>query len=378
MNSNLNILNSSPDSGRVHFGSRALRSKFFRRFNLRSRLWAFVLCLTISLLAAVSPSLRAEKIYHIGNSHTIDMSPNWGLREMGKTQGVTIDNGWHIYGGHNLRSIVEAPTTANDGNVPPTTYGTWQTALAKNNWDIITLQTFGMDNGATTAKQEEQAAITLINYALDHNTDGTPPRFFLYTTWVSISNAPNSLDYSQEWERPFAGANNPFIHHTRVFNEWLKTEIATENLRGATVETIPVGEVMYEFDQAAKAGKIPGFSSAKDLYRDQNIHLNGLGSYLASLTVYSKIHGIDARLIGLPDKVKWAYNGFNDPRLNLDTCLIMANLVNKVLSRGAAVPVTLISLNATSLTLLTTETRNLIATIATQLKSRDSMAHPRN
>jgi hypothetical protein len=52
--------------------------------------------------------------------------------------------------------------------------------------------------------------------------------------------------------------------------------------------------VIYHFDQKAKAGEIPGFSGAAQLYRDR-YHMNNVGRYIAGLSMFSCILGIDPR-----------------------------------------------------------------------------------
>ena len=64
------------------------------------------------------------------------------------------------------------------------------------------------------------------------------------------------------------------------------------------IKFIPVGKVLYHFDQKAKSGKFPGFSGSGELYRDA-WHLNNVGRYIAGLTVFSQIFQIDP--VGIPD-----------------------------------------------------------------------------
>jgi hypothetical protein len=239
MKQNINKLSSPPPPWRGGSANKICRALCA----VPSRITAMLL--GICAIAA-PPAALAEKLYHVGNSHTIDFDPQYGFRVMGTQQGVNIDNGWHINGGKSLKFNAANPNVGNVGDVPAQPYGVWGTALAGNNWDVVTLQTFGADDGSTTPLQEAQGAMTLINYTLDNNTDGTPPRFFIYTSWTSQTAPAIPFNYSASYLRPFAGETAPYTDQSRAFHQYMKAKLATENLRGATVEVIPVGEVFLE------------------------------------------------------------------------------------------------------------------------------------
>ena len=61
---------------------------------------------------------------------------------------------------------------------------------------------------------------------------------------------------------------------------------------------IPAGDVLYELDQRMKAGKVPGFHGAGDLYKDY-IHLTDVGWYAVRYTFYATLYREDPR--GLPE-----------------------------------------------------------------------------
>jgi hypothetical protein len=255
----------------------------------------------------------AENIYHIGNSHTWDIQPSSGFRNMGESQGIQISNGWQIYCGHSLRAIVDEP----DSNcVDPSEYGLWQQALRDYTWDAIILQPYP----GHSAKEEEQAVKTLVQYSLD-NSGANPPVYYIYASWPT--NTDSNLvgfDYTTAWLEEF-GSKNEGWSASREFYEYLSEEIKSENL-DTEVNMILAGEVINEFHIASQSGDIPGFNGAGELYRDA-YHMNNIGKYLVSLTIYSQVFSAEPQSIGLIDD-------FYHEKLDEDLAGIIAELINKV------------------------------------------------
>jgi hypothetical protein len=215
-------------------------------------------------------------MYSIGNSHTYDFEPDRGFREIVSAESISFDNGWHIHCGSWLYNTWLYPDIV---CIEPLSFGKYPSALSSFPWDIITIQPFVGTQGFL----EKKAAIDFIDYALGfQNVDSVS--FFLYCTWPMNNSDPlDSFDFSQAWLKPYMDENDSTII-SRAFFSYLVDGVRAA-LPAAKVKFIPVGEVFYRFHESAKEGLIPGFSGAGELYRD-SWHLNNVGRYIASLTVF--------------------------------------------------------------------------------------------
>ena len=114
-------------------------------------------------------------------------------------------------------------------------------------------------------------------------------RIYLYETWHDRA---LSADFPEGW-----------VGRLRddLPNLWEGVLLrATLQENTEPVRLIPGGQVMAAFDRAARAGEIPGYSSAAGLFIDQ-IHFNDSGAYLMALTHYAVIRGVSPE--GLPATV---------------------------------------------------------------------------
>ena len=71
---------------------------------------------------------------------------------------------------------------------------------------------------------------------------------------------------------------------------------------------IPVGDVLFELDRRAKAGKVPGLKGVEELYVD-GIHFNNVGAFVVGTTFYATMFkkdptGADFRPYGPGTKQK--------------------------------------------------------------------------
>ncbi|GEM_PF-6603453 len=238
-----------------------------------------VICLSIFTIwytEKVIPQSKEYLMYSIGNSHTADFEPFSGFRSIATSEGIKLNNGWHINCGSSLYSIWLNPERT---CVEVNCYGRFLTALASEPWDIITVQPFVGSEGS----QEKEAAENIINYALS-NRKNDSISFFLYCTWPMNTSYPlTEFDFSQAWLKPYVNEKDDAVISREFFNYLVDS--VRNRFPKVKIGYIPVGEVFYLFHESAQKGLIPGFKSAGELYRDQ-WHLNNVGRYIASLTVY--------------------------------------------------------------------------------------------
>ena len=127
------------------------------------------------------------------------------------------------------------------------------------------------------------------------STDNTETDLFIYCTWPkNTGEGLADFDYSEAWLSEYF-REDTLRSVSEGFFDYLEKSV---NACCEDINFVNVGRVMYQFDQKAKSGRIPGFSGAGALYRDR-LHLNNVGRYIAGLTMFSSIFGIDPR--GIPD-----------------------------------------------------------------------------
>jgi hypothetical protein len=86
----------------------------------------------------------------------------------------------------------------------------------------------------------------------------------------------------------------------RAFFEHVAQMVRADNPTIKAPFVIPVGEVMYEINNAIMSGDITGYNSIWDIYAD-TIHLNHqVGSYVAGLTTYASVFFADPRGTAVP------------------------------------------------------------------------------
>lgn len=223
---------------------------------------------SLAVLGLLPLSASAEAIYYIGNSLTWDAGLSSRVEPYAGERGHEVTTGHHIRCNQSLDYIWNNPTDVCVSSPAP--YGTHGNALPNFEWDVVTLQPF------QDVLDGEAGAINRIGQFIEA-TEGSP-QYYVYSAWMNGANSP-SFDYSTRWDRD-ASVGGTF---TRDWFEQLMT-----GLDGTDVLMIPIGDVLYEVDQRAKAGNLPGLNSARDLYRDDT-HLNVTGQNIAAWTVVSTV-----------------------------------------------------------------------------------------
>jgi hypothetical protein len=104
-------------------------------------------------------------------------------------------------------------------------------------------------------------------------------------------------DYLARWEAKYTGGWDA-TNETRDYFDALLREVrqATPELR-KPVLLVPVGHVMADLHAQMKAGKVPGWTSIYQFYKD-GIHLNEPGSYAVGCTYFATL--LQQSPVGLP------------------------------------------------------------------------------
>lgn len=265
-----------------------------RRYSPRDRC-AHTACLVITLaivqgvMVAVPSEACAASLrsYHIGNSLTWDSRPDWGLGKLAADAGHTLTTGYHIRCNSSLDYIAGHPS---DTCVTPNSFGYYTDALLNNTWDAVTLQPFGSAYTPSTPRMEYEGAKSLIQLARQ-NPDNLDTTFYLYTGWMSRTDAAN--DFYSAWHNSSPiDPDADLIRNAASFG-WVYDELTNDpDLAGVDLRMIPVGDVLAELDRRMTLGEIPGFAGVEDLYRD-DLHMNNLGWFAASNAVLSTLFRFD-------------------------------------------------------------------------------------
>jgi hypothetical protein len=234
----------------------------------------------VAVLQAAAP----VEVYHVGNSLTYHMISGDRFKIEAANRGINIDYGYHIRCGSGLRDIVTFPT---DTCVVPNAFGTFAQALPNNHWDNVTLQTYG--DSLSDAKTIIGQMITTTR----SRPDNANTQFYIYEDY------PQSLageDYSHAWPQPYDGTRRRTW--TRDYSNLLMTSLRKQ-YPDPTHQPIliPSGEVLYQLDQLAQAGQLPGVGGIEEWYGDE-FHLNTFGSFTTETTMFAVM--FKQNPVGLP------------------------------------------------------------------------------
>lgn len=280
---------------------------------------AFVLPLTLvcCLLPATTRADETLRVYYIGNSVT-DTVRYPALAELAQSRGVKIDWGRTMIPGAPLEWIYTHP---NDG-FQQEPYGTWSKALNEYAWDAVSLQPFdrrfhsvneqtGEDYGdlplickfaEMAAKQNPDVQIYILARWPRITSGGKNPPFDKndYDPAKPGSGADLSAadDFQARWTAPFKAEGwDQTNEAAEYFDQLLAAVREDATFLKKPPLLIPVGHVMAALDQKMRAGKVPGYTSIYQFYRDP-IHLGEAGSHLVGCTYFAAM--LKRSPVGLP------------------------------------------------------------------------------
>jgi hypothetical protein len=263
-----------------------------------------------------NPAPKTLRAFFIGNSVT-DTIRYDQLGELVASRGHKYEHGRHMIPGSPLFLLWDASEKNNGFKVDK--FGYSQQALTSFAWDAVSFQPF--DRGIFDAKEGD---LTIINrYIKLAQAKNPDTQFYIYARWPRMyeggkgasfdkndydptkpgSGADVSKidDYAKQWTRTFnEGGWWDGSNETRNFFETLLIEVRKSNptLKKKPL-IIPVGEAMNDINVLMKEGKIPGYTTIYNFYRD-GIHLNEPGSYLVACTFYATM--LRESPVGLPSE----------------------------------------------------------------------------
>lgn len=270
--------------------------------------------LFFGLLWPICTQSAPQKAYFLGNSFTWDSQPNNISTATTFPNGIEQEIGWGIYSGKSLtfivdeeedgkgiknhmKSVREEAAVAYDYKPDLPHTGDFVIDLPGEAWDVISMQphTYG---GGLFLESEIAAAKTVIDTARLNNANACTT-FFIYGPWAFQEGPDKNEDrtYSENWLSAYnqSNLNDGKLPNVRqAFRGLYWDQVKAENPE-ATVNWIPVGEVLYRIDQELQKGVISGISGAWDLFDEFGVHLadtdsNGIaGRYISHITTLSTI-----------------------------------------------------------------------------------------
>lgn len=269
--------------------------------------------------------LKRIRIYYIGNSVT-DTVQYGKLAEMALKRGFKFEWGRQMIPGAPLSWIYQHP----DDGFREDPYGTYKQALPNFEWDVVSLQPF--DRHLGEKGDDPEGDITIIQKLMDLTLEKSPePQFFIYSRWPRMSidgkgaqfdeNAFDPMvpgsggldidkldDWEKLWLRKYTGGWDG-TNETRDYFERLAVELRKANQKlKKPILIIPVGDVMLELDRRMKAGKVKGYKTIWQFYKD-GIHMGPNGSYLTACTFFACITGRS------PEGLPFDLYGVTDPEI---------------------------------------------------------------
>ena len=265
---------------------------------------------------------KVLRIYYIGNSVT-DTVQYGKLAEMALKNGFKFEWGRHMIPGAPLSWIWEH---SKDG-FQEKPYGHYPQALSNFEWDVITLQPF--DRHLGEKGDDKEGDVVIAQKFMDLALKKSPNvQFYVYSRWPRMysggkaakfdENAfdpmvPGSggldLDKLDDWQKIWANKYTGGWDNTnegREYFELLTKELRKNNLNlKKPVLMIPVGDVLLELDKQMKTGKVKGYKTIWQFYKD-GIHMGPNGAYVVACTFFATIakqspEGLPYELYGVKD-----------------------------------------------------------------------------
>lgn len=248
-----------------------------------------------TLLAVLLASTISS--YHIGNSLTCDSlcknnsQEPYNLEKFAALKGIEENTDIDLVGGQALHVFWSTPD--NPGLIEPTS---WPTAL-QSAYDKVSLQPH--DSQSSTLGSDLQTVVDFSGYAAGN------PVWYILETWPAQSTYAGH-DYSWYWDQPVVDDLLSLTIKKERYFDFLISRIRI-SAPALPVWVIPTGEVFNRISQAIAAGSLPSVTMA-DFYRD-DVHLSdGLGTYVAGLTMAATMLHFDPTGMTAPAS-------FNNPLL---------------------------------------------------------------
>lgn len=239
----------------------------------------------IVIALACCVSARAEQVYMVGNSLTLNVGIQ-GIQDMSNRNGGDLYLGYHNRGNTALNYFQANPQIYN--NIKPTS---WDVALPGYNWDVVTMQPY--TSASSTLSTDINAIKHFIGVAQERPANADT-RFYVYAPWARLAN------FDADWNSSVVDSGSQPTSLSESYFDLLMDHLAADSdLASVDLGIIPAGAVLAEVKRRIELGLISSVTDFGDLYGD-DVHLSPLGSFVAGTTVYATVYGVDPRMLGTP------------------------------------------------------------------------------
>lgn len=164
-------------------------------------------------------------------------------------------------------------------------YGKYTTALKNYSWDVMTLQPF--DSTIDGSNGDLAMAKNFINFAKSKNPN---LQTYIYERWPRQQRDSKGnlrpFDYTALYTKSLSSPGSQSNERREYFETLLSKVNSGISSSIKKVLMVPLGDVLLELDKRIKAGKVHNISKIQQFYAD-DLHLNKVGGYVASMTFYS-------------------------------------------------------------------------------------------
>jgi hypothetical protein len=224
---------------------------------------------------------KRAKVFYLGNSVTDTLRyPEFST--ILNTNKILHTYGRQIIPGAPLDWLRDHPI---DGFIE-TAFGYPQNALVNFDWDFISFQPF--DRNVI----DDVTAITYFLNLLHTRIANLTTRVLIYSRWHRQTDEAAPYNIAAFWNEAYNGSN----FECKAFFVALIQAVRIA-FPSKVVNMVPVGDALLLLDTEAKAGRVPGIATAKDLFAD-GIHFTNVGSYLVGCVFYATIYKEDPKDLG--------------------------------------------------------------------------------
>ncbi|MDQ8209153.1 sialate O-acetylesterase [Coraliomargarita sp. SDUM461003] len=246
----------------------------------------------VAALFVVSFSSAAPfRAYHVGNSLTWDaLDSAKGFPALLESQGIYYEYDYHIRCGRSLTYIWNHP----DETCVAPVEQTFLTALAGNEWDVVTLQPYrSTSGGETTLNSEVEAIINIINVTRS-NPANDKTRFIIHAAWPEY--VPEQA-YHYLWDADFNPDASFLLNEASL--RLLYKRVREELPEGVALSLNPAGWCLEELERQIVNDEI-SFDQIDDFYRD-SLHMSlSWGRWLISNSLYAAMFETSPAGISVP------------------------------------------------------------------------------
>jgi hypothetical protein len=245
------------------------------------------------------PQLDTKRFAWMGNSVS-DTFRCAALKPLALTHGSELIWARHMIPGAPLVDLINNPPVFTEQP-----YGAYPGMLTGYNWDTVSLQPFDRKFNPVGYDLEPGSDTHSIKTILDQlysRPGNTNTRVLIYSRWARRRETmPGSGVYAPYdcpglWAQNYVYNSFDLTNETKEYFEPLFLKVRSQ-YPTKTVDLLPVGDAVLLFDSEAKAGNVPGFSSAEDLFTDgihffdpTNVNVKMVGAYLVSCVLYATLY----------------------------------------------------------------------------------------